>query len=64
VHRRRAIQVALLLDLEPRLTDALLDMADKLIGRMFARAKNAQEKRYAASTKDVGRLMPVSNPRR
>jgi TnpA family transposase len=57
VHRRRAIQVALLLDLEPRLTDALLDMADKLIGRMFARAKNAQEKRYAASTKDVGRLM-------
>jgi hypothetical protein len=31
--------------------------ADKLIGRMFARAKNAQEKRYAASTKDVGRLI-------
>lgn len=57
MHRRRAIQVALLLDLEPRLTDAVLDMADKLIGRMFARAKNAQEKRYAASTKDVGRLM-------
>jgi TnpA family transposase len=56
-HRRRAIEVALLLDLEPRLTDALLDMADKLIGRMFARAKNAQEKRYVASTKDVGRLM-------
>ena len=42
---------------EPRLTDAVLDMADKLIGRMFARAKNAQEKRYVASTKDVGRLM-------
>src|SRR5271165_1542319 len=56
-HRRRAIQIALLLDLEPRLTDAMLDMADKLIGRMFARAKNAQEKRYVASTKDVGRLM-------
>ena len=32
-------------------------MADKLIGRMFARAKNTQEKRYVASTKDVGRLM-------
>jgi hypothetical protein len=57
VHRRRAIEVALLLDLEPRLTDAMLDMADKLIGRMFARAKNTQEKRYVASTKDVGRLM-------
>ena len=57
VHRRRAIQVALLLALESRLTDAALDMADKLIGRMFARAKNAQEKSYVASTKDVGRLM-------
>jgi TnpA family transposase len=56
-HRRRAIQAALLLALEPRLTDAMLDMADKLIGRMFTRAKNTQEKRCVASSKDVGRLM-------
>ena len=29
-------------DLEARLTDAVLDMADKLIGGLFARAKNAK----------------------
>ena len=57
VHRRRAIEVALLLDLEPRLTDAMLDMADKLIGRMFARAKNTQEKRYV-SRQHEGRRPP------
>ena len=37
-HRRRAILVATLIDLEARLTDAVLDMADKLIGGLFARA--------------------------
>ena len=34
-HRRRAILVAAVLDLETRLTDAVLDMADKLIGGLF-----------------------------
>ena len=38
-HRRRAILAANVIDLEARLTDALLDMADKLIGGMFARAR-------------------------
>ena len=57
VHQRRALQVALLLDLETRLTDTVLDVADKLIGRLFARAKRNQEKRYVASGKDVSRLM-------
>ena len=56
-HRRRAILVAILIDLEARLTDALLDMADKLIGGLFARARKAKERRYVASTRDVGRLM-------
>ena len=46
-----------MVDLEARLTDAILDMADKLIGAKFARAKRAKERRYVASTKDVGRLM-------
>jgi TnpA family transposase len=46
-----------LVDIEARLTDAALDMADKLIGAMFARAKRAKERHYVASTKDVGRLM-------
>jgi TnpA family transposase len=56
-HRRRAILAASIIDLEARLTDALLDMADKLIGSLFARARKAKERRYVASTRDVGRLM-------
>ena len=55
--RRRAILVALLTDLEARLIDAALDMTDKLIGGMFRRAKNTQGGRYAASSRDVARLM-------
>ncbi len=56
-HRRRAILVATVLDLETRLTDAILDMADKLIGGLFAKARNAARRRYAASASSVGRLM-------
>ncbi len=55
--RRHAILAATVLDLEARLTDAVLDMADKLIGGLFAKARNAARRRYAASTGDVGRLM-------
>jgi TnpA family transposase len=55
--RRRAILVATVLDLETRLTDAVLDMADKLIGGLFAKARNATRRRYAASAGEVGRLM-------
>ena len=47
--RRRAILVATILDLEARLTDAVLDMADKLIGGLFAKARNATRRRYEAS---------------
>ena len=56
-HRRCAILVATVLDLETRLTDAVLDIADKLIGGLFAKARNAARRRYAASASDVGRLM-------
>jgi TnpA family transposase len=56
-HRRRAILVATVLDLETRLTDALLDMADKLVGGFFAKARNATRRRYAAGAGNVGRLM-------
>jgi hypothetical protein len=52
--RRRAILVATVLDLEARLTDAVLDMADKLIGGLFAQARNAKRRRYAATVGDVG----------
>jgi Tn3 transposase DDE domain len=57
VHRRRAILMATVCDLESRLTDAVLDMADKLIGGMFAKARNATRQRYVASAADIGRLM-------
>ena len=40
-----------------RLTDAVLDMADKLIGGLFAKARNATRQRYVASAANVGRLM-------
>jgi TnpA family transposase len=56
-HRRRTILVATMLDLETRLTDAVLDMADKLVGGFFARARNTTRRRYAASAGNVGRLM-------
>jgi hypothetical protein len=55
--RRRAMLVASVIDLEARLTDAALDMADKLIGGLFARARKVRERRYVAGTRSVGRLM-------
>jgi hypothetical protein len=55
--RRRAILVALLLDLEQRLTDAALAMADRLIGASFTRGKNAKERSYSATSREVGNLM-------
>ncbi|MCQ9148146.1 MULTISPECIES: Tn3 family transposase [Brucella/Ochrobactrum group] len=55
--RRRATLVAFLIDAEERLTDAAIDMADKLIGSMFTRAKNAKARKYEATAKDVSRLM-------
>ncbi len=56
-HRRRATLAAVLFDLESRLTDALLDIADRLIGGAFTRGKHAKENTYAATSRDVGRLM-------
>jgi hypothetical protein len=43
--------------LRARLTDAVLNMADKLIGGLFAKARNATRRHYAASAGDVARLM-------
>jgi len=55
--RRRATLAAMILDLEARLTDAALDMADRIIGGSFTRGTNKQKKNYAATTRDVGRIM-------
>ena len=59
--RRRAILIATVLDLEARLTDVVLDMADKLIGTLFAKARNATRRRYAASAGDVGLWIGVED---
>jgi hypothetical protein len=56
-HRRRAILAATVLDLETSLTDAVLDMTDKLVGGFFVKARHATRRRYAASAGQVGRLM-------
>lgn len=55
--RRRATLAAMILDLEARLIDAALDMADRIIGGSFTRGNNKQRKSYAATTRDVGRIM-------
>lgn len=55
--RRRATLAAVFLDLEVRLTDAALDMADRIIGGAFTRGGNTQKKTFAATTRDVGRIL-------
>lgn len=55
--RRRAILAALMIDLEARLIDAALDMADRIIGGNFTRGSNAKQRVYAATSRDVGKLM-------
>jgi TnpA family transposase len=55
--RRHAILVVAMIDLERRLTDAVLDMADRIIGACFTRGGNAKQRQYSATTGDVGRLM-------
>lgn len=57
--RRHATLVAFLIDIEERLTASALEMADKLIGSVFTRAKNAQARNYAATSRDVARLMQI-----
>lgn len=57
--RRHATLVAFLIDIEERLTDAAIEMADKLIGGVFTRARNAQARNFAATSRDVGRLMTI-----
>jgi TnpA family transposase len=57
--RRHATLVAFLIDIEERLTDSAIEMADKLIGSMFTRAKNAQARNYAATSRDVSRIMQM-----
>ncbi|EDP62690.1 transposase Tn3 [alpha proteobacterium BAL199] len=56
-NRRRATLAAVMLDLETRIADAAISMFDKLVGSLFTRARRGQERRYQATTRDVGQLM-------
>ncbi len=55
--RRRATLTAQAIDLETRLSDTAIEMFDKLIGSLFTKANKRKERRYQATTRDVGRLM-------
>ncbi|MEY9197293.1 hypothetical protein ABIA16_002409 [Sinorhizobium fredii] len=50
--RRRATLVACLIDLEERLTDAAIGLADKLIGNAFSRTHLAGNQRYALNNNE------------
>jgi TnpA family transposase len=55
--RRHAILTATIAELEGTLTDAALDMADRIIGGSFTRGGNAKKRSYAATTRDVGKIL-------
>ena len=55
--RRRATLTAQVSDLEVRLSDAAIDMFDKLVGSLFAKARRRREQQYQATTREVARLM-------
>jgi hypothetical protein len=57
LRRRRATLTAQAIDLETRLADTAVEMFDKLIGSLFTKANKRPERRYQATTRDVGRLM-------
>jgi Domain of unknown function (DUF4158) len=55
--RRRAILVAVVLELAPRLTDDAFDLHDKLVGRLFRRAERRQTEALASDRRLIGRTM-------
>lgn len=57
VRHRRATLIAQMIERQSALSDAAVEMFDKLVGSMFTRARRRKEERYQATTRDVGRLM-------
>lgn len=57
VSRRRATVVAQLIFLESRLSDAAVDMFDKMVGSLFAKGRRGRERKYQASSREVSQLM-------
>ena len=54
---RRAVLVAIVLELMPRLTDDAFDLQGKLVGRMFRRAERRQTQDLATDRRLIGRTM-------
>jgi TnpA family transposase len=57
VGRRRATVVAQLIFLESRLSDAAVDMFDKMVGSLFAKGRRGRERKYQASSREVSQIM-------
>lgn len=57
VGRRRATVVAQLIFLESRLSDAAVDLFDKMVGSLFAKGRRGRERKYQASSREVSQLM-------
>lgn len=55
--RRHATLAAQMAALEVRLADAAIGMFEKLIGTLFTRSRRSHERKFQATTRDVGRLM-------
>jgi hypothetical protein len=51
--RRHAALIAVLLDTEATITDQILDMHDRIVGRMFNEAKRKHEQSFAESGKAI-----------
>jgi hypothetical protein len=51
--RRRATLIAVLLDTEATITDQILDMHDRIVGRMFNEAKRKHKQSFAQSGKAI-----------
>jgi hypothetical protein len=51
--RRNATLIAVLLDTEATITDQILDMHDRIVGRMFNEAKRKHEQSFAESGKAI-----------
>lgn len=55
--RRRAMVAAQLIELNSKLTDAMLTMFCRLIARLFTKSKARQERRHLDDRKETGRLL-------
>ncbi len=58
--RRHATLIAVLLDTEATITDQILDMHDRIVGRMFNEAKRKHEQSFADSGRAINEKVRLS----